>query len=90
MTPTGACDTRRHPLLSLDSYCLQIPALCQYSRDQTQFNSIAPKLVPLSHATVPLVASVKKVQEVCGIGDFEGETRLSSGGVAGKGFRHNR
>ena len=40
---------------------------------------------------VPLVASVKKVQEVCGIGDFEGgsvkldrETRLASGGVAGR------
>jgi hypothetical protein len=44
MTPTGACDARRHPLLSLDSYSLQIPVLCQYSREQThryeiQFNS---------------------------------------------------
>jgi hypothetical protein len=46
MTLTGACDTLRHPLLSLDSYCLQIPALCQYSRDQTQFNSIASQIGP--------------------------------------------
>jgi hypothetical protein len=33
MTPTGACDTRRRPLLSIHSYYLQIPALCPYSRD---------------------------------------------------------
>jgi hypothetical protein len=49
MTLVGTC---RHPLLSLDSYCLQIPALCQYSRDQTdteisiQSNSPVPVILP--------------------------------------------
>jgi hypothetical protein len=53
MTPTGACDTRRHPLLSLDSYYLQMPALRQYSRDQTQFNPIASQKCPLCMRQIP-------------------------------------
>jgi hypothetical protein len=47
--------------------------------------------LPFLLVGVPLVASVKKVQEVCGIGDFEGggvkldgETRPASGRVVGK------
>jgi hypothetical protein len=47
--------------------------------------------LPFLLVGVPLVASVKKIQEVCGIGDFKGagvklggEMRLASGGVAGR------
>jgi hypothetical protein len=45
MTSTGAYHTCRRPLLSLDSCCLQIPALCQYSRDQTHIDSFCSIII---------------------------------------------